>query len=231
MNDPIANLERIPPFTRGALRREVMGRLLRAIFAGSLPAGTRLMVLKLAGRFGISSTPVREALVALDAIGMVEFVHNRGAVVAPFGPKELADIYQIRRILETEATRSATGRIPAPELEELRQETTALIPGSEDPQWLAHAVAADRRLHEMIASACPNKRLSREIRRYDVLVQTVREVIGADTAVQLRAIREHLAIVEALLAGTADEAAAAMARHIESAAQSAVGALFPGRSV
>ncbi len=229
MDDPINALEPIPPFARGALRHEVMRRLLRAIFAGSLPAGTRLMVLKLAGRFGISSTPVREALVELDAIGMVEFVHNRGAVVAPFGPKELADIYQIRRILESEAARSATGRIPARELRMLQEETTALVPGAETAEWLDSAVAADRRLHELIASCCPNGRLSREIHRYDVLVQTVRDLIGADRAAQLRAIHEHLAIMDALLAGTADEAAAAMARHIDSSARSAIGALFPGR--
>lgn len=230
MDDPIGGLEPIPPFARGALRHEVMRRLLRAIFAGTLPAGTRLMVLKLASRFGISSTPVREALVELDAIGMVEFVHNRGAVVAPFGPKELADIYQIRRILESEAARTATGRIPSRELHNLQEETAALVPGAEDPEWLAVAVATDRRLHEMIAAWCPNGRLSREIHRYDVLVQTVRDVIGADRAAQLRAIGEHLAILEALLGGTADEAAAAMALHIDSAAQSAVNALFSGRS-
>lgn len=229
MDEPINGLEPIPPFARGALRHEVMRRLLRAIVAGSLPAGTRLMVLKLAGRFRISSTPVREALVELDAIGMVEFVHNRGAMVAPFGPKELADIYQIRRILETEATRSAAGRIPPRELHTLHKETTALVSAGEGPEWLATAVAAGRRLHEMIAACCPNGRLSREIHRYDVLVQTVRDLVGGDRAAQLRTIREHLAILEALLAGTADEAAAAMARHIDSAAQAAVDALFRGR--
>jgi len=229
MHDPIEGLEPIPPFARGALRHEVMRRLLRAIFAGSLPAGTRLMVLKLAARFGISSTPVREALVELDAIGMVEFVHNRGAVVAPFGPKELADIYQIRRILESEAARSATGRIPVRSLQELRDETSLLASGPGNPEWLACAVAADRRLHELIASGCPNRRLSREIHRYDVLVQTVRDLIGANEAAQRRAIHEHLAIMDALLAGNADEAAAAVGRHIESAAQAAVSALFPGQ--
>ncbi len=230
MNDSIEGLEPIPPFARGALRHEVMRRLLRAIFAGTLPAGTRLMVLKLANLFGISSTPVREALVELDAIGMVEFVHNRGAVVAPFGPKELTDIYQIRRILEAEATRSAAGRIPGQSLEELRAQTAALATGAESPEWLASAVTTDRRLHELIASWCPNSRLTREIRRYDVLVQTVRDLIGADEAAQRRAIDEHLAILEALLDGKGEEAAAAMGRHIDSAARSAVTALFPGRS-
>lgn len=227
MKDPIEALEPIPPFGRGALRHEVMRRLLRAIFAGSLPAGTRLMVLKLAARFGISSTPVREALVTLDAIGMVEFVHNRGAVVAPFGPEELGEIYQLRRILESEAARSATGRVPVRALRELREETSALASAAESPEWLASTVAADRRLHEMITSCCPNGRLSREIHRYDVLVQTVRDLIGANEAAQRRAIDEHLAIVDALLAGNAEEAAAAMGRHIDSAAQSAISALFP----
>jgi DNA-binding GntR family transcriptional regulator len=222
-------LGQIPPVSRGALRHEVMQRLLRAIFEGRLPAGTRLMVLKLAGRFGISSTPVREALGELDAVGVVEFVHNRGAVVAPFGPKELRDLYQIRRILESEATRSAVGGLALADLWQLREETVALLGENEVPDWLPRTVSADRRLHKLIATNCGNSRLTREIRRYDLLVQVIREIIGADRAAQHRAMDEHLALLEALLAQDAEGAARAMARHIDGAADSAESVLFARR--
>jgi DNA-binding GntR family transcriptional regulator len=222
-------LQEITAVPRGALRHEVMKRLLRAIFEGKLPAGTRLMVMRLAERFATSSTPVREALVELDAVGVVEFVHNRGAVVAPFGPEELRQIYHIRRVLETEATRCACGHVDPQAMAALQRQISDLIGKAEERSWLNQAVASDRQLHELIAAGCGNPRLAREIRRYDTLVQTIREVIGKDRAAQGQAMREHLEIVESLLGHDADAAAAAMGRHIQSAAQQAESVMFSRR--
>jgi DNA-binding GntR family transcriptional regulator len=186
--------------------------------------------MKLAHRFGTSSTPVREALVELEAVGVVQFIHNRGAIVSPFGSKELREIYQIRRVLEAEAARCACGRVDAQALESLRREFLALQ-GKDDGQvhWAQQALASDRRLHELIVRSSGSDRLMNEIRRYDGLVQTIREVIGDDRAAQHRALDEHLTIVAPLLAGVPQEAAAAMSRHIESAAESFEKAMFEGR--
>jgi DNA-binding GntR family transcriptional regulator len=228
----MSELDALPEITavpRGALRHEVMKRLLRAIFEGKLPAGTRLMVMKLASRFGTSSTPVREALVELDAVGVVEFVHNRGAVVAPFGPEELRQIYHIRRVLETEATRCACGRVDPQALAALKRQIDGLIDDSDALSWLQQAVATDRQLHELIGANCGNPRLAREIRRYDTLVQTIREIIGNDRTAQGQAMREHVDIVERLLGDDAAAAAAAMEHHILSAAQLAESVMFSRR--
>ncbi len=224
--DPIDRLEgfAIPP--QGALRHQIMERLLRAIFQRHLPTGTRLTVLKLASRFGTSSTPVREALVELAGIGVVDFIHNRGAVVAPFGPKELREIYQIRRVLEAEAARSACGKIPLAQLEALRKELNVLLEHRKTANWAQRGIAADRRLHALIAESCGSMRLAKEIRRYDILVQTIREIIGPVPAVQQKALEEHLHIIDALIAGHPDKAAQAMADHIQSAAQVCEEAMF-----
>jgi DNA-binding GntR family transcriptional regulator len=224
-----ATLDPISPAARGALRHQVLRGLLREIFQGGLPAGTRLMVMKLAQRFGTSSTPVREALVELEAIGVVEFVHNRGAVVAPFGPDALGEIYCLRRILETEAARSASGRVDAGTLGSLQREMVGLLAESDGPDWSQRASGADLRLHRLIATGCENARLAKEIRRYDTLVQTIREIIGNNRQAQQRALTEHLAIIAALQIGDATAAAAAMARHVQSSAQVAEAAMFSGR--
>lgn len=218
-NDPLDVLEGlgIPP--QGALRHQIMQQLLRAIFQRQLPAGTRLTVLKLASRFGTSSTPVREALVELAGIGVVDFIHNRGAVVAPFGPKELQEIYQIRRVLEAEATRSACGNIPLAQLESLRKQFQQLLKHRKIPQWAQQGMDADRRFHALIGQCCGSLRLAKEIQRYEILVQTIREIIGPVPAVQEKALHEHLRIINALLDGNPDKAAQAMADHIQSAAQ------------
>jgi len=224
--EPVDALKPVTPFSRGALRHEMMKQLLHAIFEGRIPAGSRLMVMKLAERFGTSSTPVREALVDLAGVGVVDFIHNKGVVVAPFRVDELREIYQLRRILETEATRCCCGRIERNALEGLRVEMADLLVTNGVPGWSQRATASDRHLHEVIASGCGSTRLAKEIHRYDILVQTIREVIGEDRFAQRKAVEEHLEILEAILAGDGDRAARAMAEHIDSAAQVCEAAMF-----
>lgn len=225
---PIEHLPPMPPL-RGGLRHLVMKEVLKDIFRGHLPAGERLMVMKLAARFGTSSTPCREALVELEAIGVVEFIHNRGAEVAPFGPSELGEIYQLRRVLETEATRCACGRIDRGVLGALRDEIVALRDAPYDADWSRRQMQSDLRLHGLIAAECGSRRLLKEIHRYDTLVETIREIIGHHRQSERRALEGHLRIVDAMLAGDPDTTAEAMAAHIRESAESAVAAMFDAR--
>jgi DNA-binding GntR family transcriptional regulator len=194
-----------------------------------MAAGTRLIILNLAERFHLSSTPVREALLELEANGVVEFVHNRGAIVKPFGPEQLREIFHLRRILEAEAARLACGRIDRRQLVELRDELRSLGGQTRGGKWLAREMLADRRLHAMICDSCGNTRLLEDIRRYDTLTQVLRDVVGNRRQAIDEAVREHAAIVDAMLAGNANAAARAMARHVDRAAQSAEAAMFAGK--
>lgn len=218
--------EKEDSLSRGALRHELVKRLLTEIFEGKMPAGTRLIVMNLAERFGLSSTPVRETLLELEASGVVQFSHNRGAVVKPFGPEQLREIFQLRRILETEATRMACDHIDPAVLTELRQDLQDLAEKARGKEWLDLEQAADRNLHTLIAAGCGNVRLAEEIRRYDTLVQVLRDVVGNERHAAQQAFDEHVAIVNALIAGDADAAATMMGNHIDRAAQSAEAALF-----
>ena len=89
---------------RQTLRQDVISRILSAVFQGRIHSGQRLVVQRLAEQYGVSPTPVREALVELAGLGIVALLPNRGAVVRPFGPHEVREISQVRRVLEVEAT-------------------------------------------------------------------------------------------------------------------------------
>jgi DNA-binding GntR family transcriptional regulator len=217
------------PMSRGALRHPLVRRLLEDIFTGKLPAGTRLIVMNLAERFHLSSTPVREALLELEANGLVHFIHNRGAVVKPFGPSQLREIFELRRILESEAARMACGRIDPAELKELQEDLRGLSKKRRGRDWLEREMDADRKLHTCITENCGNTRLAEEIRRCDALVQALRDTVGNDRIATHEAVAEHLAVVEALLAGHAAAASEAMARHIDRAGRGAEKALFTKR--
>jgi DNA-binding GntR family transcriptional regulator len=224
--NPIEKLKSLENVSHGALRHQVVGRLLNAVFQGELPSGTRLIVMKLAAHFGLSSTPVREALVELEAVGIVRFEHNRGAVVKPFGPDQLREIYHLRRILEAEVARGACGRIAKGELQSMLKEMRELAHARHDRHWAEKEMAADRQMHSLLASSCGNERLAQEIHRYDTLVQGLRDAIGEDRRAQERALDDHVAIIEALLADDADAAYEAMARHIERSMESVAAVLF-----
>lgn len=223
----VEGMREVDSVARGALRSEITKRLLLHILEGRLPAGSRLVVQKLASRFGVSSTPVRESLVALEAAGLVRFLHNKGVVVRPFGRDQLREICQVRRILETEATRSACGRLDTELLEVFRRETLALDGAPRDADWSRRALATDMAIHQAIAAGCGNVRLAEEIRRYDTLVNTIAEVVGNCLEVQNRAIGEHLTLLEGLLSQNPDAAADAMARHINNTARDLDAIMFP----
>ncbi len=74
--------------------------LRRAICAGAIDAGAALKQDDLASAFGVSRMPVREALRQLEAEGLVDFVPHRGAIVKGLEPGEIAEIFEIRRVLE-----------------------------------------------------------------------------------------------------------------------------------
>jgi DNA-binding GntR family transcriptional regulator len=212
--------------SRGALRHELAKRLLIEIFQGKMPEGTRLIAMNLAARFGVSSTPVREALFELEACDVIEVIHNRGAVVKRFGREELREIFHIRRLIESEIARLACPRIAVETLEDLRDRLRDLSKRRHDAEWLEAEMELDREVHATIAANCGSVRLAREFERYNMLVEGLRSVVGNERQALRDAFTAHLEIVEAMIAGDPEAAAAAMTRHVELAGRSAELALF-----
>src|SRR5437868_3137895 len=81
------------------------------IVTGRIPLGTRLRQEDLAARYGVSRTPIREALRQLQAIGLVEQLGHRGALVRSFSPDECRNIFLVRAELEGLAAERAAGRL------------------------------------------------------------------------------------------------------------------------
>src|SRR5436190_20216938 len=103
----------------GQRRRTIVQSLLTDVFQGRLTAGKHLVTRELADRFGVSHTPIREALIELAGVGIIDLLPNRGAAVRRVTKQDVREICQVRRALECEAVRSACGRIERAELESL----------------------------------------------------------------------------------------------------------------
>lgn len=217
------------PRTAG-LRREVTARLLDAYFSGEIRAGARLRVQKLADRLGVSPSPVRESLVELAGIGMVDLVPNRGGICRDFGPQQLLNLYHVRRILESEATRCSCPHLDRESLLELRRQTTRLQAVPMKETGLRKAVELDQELHGAIAACCGNERLAFEIWRYGEVMQSIRRVVGNRRESQVSGLAEHLRIIDALLDQDAAGAARRMEEHIEATARRVTAVCFPNWS-
>jgi DNA-binding GntR family transcriptional regulator len=219
----------------GLRRQTIVESLLAEVCQGRLRAGGRLVSRALAERFGVSHTPIREALVALAGIGIVDLLPNRGAVVRRVTADEVREICEVRCVLECEATRCAAGRIRLADLHELADELHLLKDeggrmkdekeiGSSaflnPAAFIERARAVDNRLHDLIAASCGNSFLAKELSRLKVLFRVFRDVSWEQEEARndfhrlAEEAREHLAIVEGLLAGDAEAAAGAMAHHI-----------------
>ncbi len=200
----------------------IVAGVIQHLLKGRWQGGGRLTEVEAAELFKVSRTPVREALLELAAMGILELKRNCGAVFRPFGPKELGDLYAVRSLLEVEAARLAATRMDEAEIERLIQAFEALRRERRaDTGW-----KLDRELHAAIARASGNPRLADDIARYTGLAQTMREAVGSQVAdIHTTSLAEHLRILRCLQQRDPAAAAEAMRRHLAQASASALKAL------
>jgi DNA-binding GntR family transcriptional regulator len=224
----------------GLRRQAIVESLLREVFQGRLHAGQHLATQQLADQFGVSHTPIREALISLAGIGVIDLVPNRGAIVRRVVARDVREIFQVRRALECEAVRSACGRIAVDDLESLAEELARMkneplqrrqpklnvAPHKPNNKFQMRAVerarVLDSRLHDLICTSCGNGFLGKEITRLKTLFRAFRDLAWEHDASHNDFRRlaeetgEHLEIVEALIAGDRQRAVKAMSDHIRS---------------
>ncbi len=208
----------------GRLRQKIVEGLLADVFRGELQAGRHLVTQELADRFAVSHTPIREALIALAGIGIIDLVPNRGAIVRRVTSKEVREVVQVRRALECEAVRLACGRIDRHELDALSVELKRLAEKKlvSAERFVEKARAVDSRLHDLITNSCGNRFLASELNRLKTLFRAFRDVAWSEHEARNDFRRladeahEHLAIVEALQSEDRIAAVRAMSRHLRS---------------
>jgi DNA-binding GntR family transcriptional regulator len=221
---PERNFATETAFDHGLRRQAIVRAVLTDIFHGKLRAGQRLVTESLATRFGVSHTPIREALIELGGIGAVDLLPNRGAVVRKVTNRDVREVLQVRKVLECEAIRGAAKRADRVAVQSLDAELRALAIAPLNRDAIAEARALDSKLHDLICASCGNGFLKTELTRLRTLYRTFRDVtwdleearsdfhrVGVEAA-------EHLAITAALLAGDSRAAARAMSAHIRSGA-------------
>ncbi len=193
--------------------KDAYSLILEAMDLGIYRPGDRLVESELAERFGVSRTPVREALQRLETQSMLTR-DGRSLIVASLDHNELAELYVVRTELEGLAARLAAQHATAEEINVLREmvaEDRALLG---DPGALSRA---NRRFHKQIHLASHNRFLVQQLdlvhRHMALLATTSLAVEGRGE----RALAEHDAIIEAIAARDGDAAHDALKTHISRA--------------
>lgn len=218
----------IEPIVTTSLADEIAFRLQRKILKGDYPPGCRLVQDELCQIFGVSRTPIREALRQLQARHLIEVIPNRGARVRVFDRNELVEVYTIRAELEGLGCELAASRMNPRIRAELKQIQSGLatavsrfarqeIDPSDEPRFNAMLNETNTRFHSAIHRASGNEHLVRlvaELQQFfpkDYIWQAVRSSLQEFLELN---VEEHERILHYLDAGDASAARREMKRHV-----------------
>lgn len=203
------------------LRDVVFNTLRKAILTGQLKPGERLMEVHLAGKLGVSRTPIREAIRKLELEGLVTMIPRRGAEVAQITEKSLKDVLEVRRALDVLCVELACERITPEEIEALKEACGEFKQATKGKD--ASVIAkADVKLHDIIVQATGNQRLQQLVNNLAEQMYRYRFVYIKDDSQHERLIAEHQEILDSILEHDKERAAKAAKLHIDNQEKSVI---------
>ena len=152
------NLPIAPLSPQRSLRESVTESLRTAIIAGTLQEGTLYSAPALGAAFGVSATPVREAMMDLAREGLVETVKNKGFRITRMSERELDELAAIRILLEPPVVAEVAGTIPPAGLRRLRSMADAIVAAARAGDLAAYLIA-DRDFHAELLRHSGNEQL------------------------------------------------------------------------
>ncbi len=174
------------------------------IVFGKLHPRERLVEEEIMERFQIKRHVARDILMQLERLGLVERKKNVGALVRSFTPKEVAELYQVRVLLETEAVRSIefpVAQIHIDELSSIQQEQDKAIAAND----LRKVFRLNLAFHQRLFDICNNEVLKKAISEYARQTHSIRFSTLISSNYRERSSKEHWDMIQALQKGRRDE--------------------------
>jgi DNA-binding GntR family transcriptional regulator len=212
------------------MRDQMYNALRDLILKNSYIPNSVLQIDRLAEEFGVSATPVREALVRLEADGLVSLIPNKGALVTDIQEVDIRNNWEMRRLLEPYAAGQSAPLIPVSEIQSLRDEILTLRDAPFDND---HYVATDTRLHEILYQHLTNGSLKDTIRRVHQMSIRIRYYPEGSAPMHEKVVNEvigeHLAIVDAMVTRDAEQIEERVRNHLLNGERRAMAALTDKR--
>jgi DNA-binding GntR family transcriptional regulator len=203
----------ITPLEKANLRERVLRALRAAIISGELTPGEVYSAPSLAATFGVSATPVREAMLDLAKENLVVVVPNKGFRVTVVDEEQLGQITAIRRLLEPPVMAEVTDLIPAEDFAGLRQLAQEIVDGARAGD-LAQYTEADREFHLRLLGYSGNQRLVDLVAELRGQTRLVGLASLLDRGYLVSSAREHLDLLDLMERRDAAAVETFMVRHI-----------------
>ncbi|CAH1651515.1 MULTISPECIES: GntR family transcriptional regulator [unclassified Chelatococcus] len=203
-------------FVRATLADQAYRELRTRILNGQLAGGRRLLPEELAVELSISPTPIKEALLRLEADGLVVSPLRKGAVVRRFTSAEVEEIYEARIMIEMNAVHKLFGRHQmTPEFVASLENTLdrhAHFAQLDTPDDLAMALVFDREFHQKIILAAGNSLVAEWHMR---LLEQTHTTFIYNAWDHIRSVGEHRKVIEAIAGGSLDQTCEALELHLQ----------------
>lgn len=196
---------------RHTAHEQILAAIRQAILSGELPGGTRLVQADLAAKFGVSNTPVREAMRQLATEGLIQLDSFRGAVVHTPTLDEVREVYEARLLLEPVVMRKTVERITAAEIQQARELQQRMTTVEDVGSW----AVLNRQFHGLLMDAARSPRLATIVGWLeDAATAQVALSIKADLSRMAHGDDEHAQILDAVEQGDADRVEELVRGHL-----------------
>ncbi|HEY8292596.1 MAG TPA: GntR family transcriptional regulator [Thermomicrobiales bacterium] len=197
-----------------SLHNDVYGLIVEAIHCGDLKPGDRITEGELAGRLGISRSPVREAFARLIHDGLVVQKPRRGTFVAKLERDDIEDIQEVRALVEGHAARRAAAKITLSDMAALRELVAIMVEAAMGTDWI-QVVRLNARFHETVVRLTGNKALLRIWSVLDPLAWLIPTTVPVGHQHNPQDLFDrHTALIDALASGDPQRAEEAFRAHI-----------------
>ncbi len=195
------------------LRDQVADALRAALVAGELRPGVIYSAPALAAEYGVSATPVREAMLDLARQGLVEAVRNKGFRITEPSERELEECTELRALIEVPTVGRVTRTAERERLEALRPTAEETVTAARAGD-LAGYLEADHRFHLDLLSLAGNTRLVETVDDLRRRSRLHTHADPAETGVLVDSAKEHVDLLDVMLTGDVEAAETHMRRHL-----------------
>jgi DNA-binding GntR family transcriptional regulator len=216
---------------RPTLTEEAYAAIKRRIICLALPPGVPFTEAQLAAELSLSKTPVREALARLQREGFVDVAARSGYSVAPVTLQDVRDLFALRILLEGEAACLAASTTPDPSQLRLLEEAARTSYDPDDPDSLAHFLRANTEFHAAVARVAKNERLVGVLEQVLDQMERVFHLGLSRTTGGGENVREHQALVKAILRGDCELARRTSVAHIRGSQSMVIDALLSSEAL
>jgi len=199
---------------RKSLHRELVDRLQTLILNSELKPGTKVPEKLLCDQFGVSRTPLREALKVMASYGLVRLEPNRGAWVTQVTEEEVEEVFPVLGALEALSGQLACARITDAEIEEVRTLHAQMVQSYENRDLDAYFVV-NQQIHRAILMAARNGTLTTSCEALSLRMQRARYLANMSESRWSEAVQEHEKILQHLAARDGAKLAETLLNHMD----------------